>query len=240
MRQVLPKSPEYHKLLSYKGRNPWRVVPDDPKGRVYLRRIMYESRERLTIQRLSRLDSQGQKMASRLEQYSFGLDFLEKRDQREKKSFSSRSRSDYLRTNGKGGSFKRLSGLNPGDTYLYPRTIGSGAPLTASGSLFLRGDVNQDGQVNFLDSNDLLRFFYDKEYEPPCLESADVNNDGLVQLDDALQLINYVTHGLSPPALPFPACGRDPDEPGSGKDIGCLSHEAYPKTTEDEDKQEGP
>ena len=94
--------------------------------------------------------------------------------------------------------------------------------------------------MNILDSNDLLRFFYDKEYEPPCLESADVNNDGLVQLDDALQLISYVTHGLSPPALPFPACGRDPDEPGSGKDIGCLSHEAYPKTTEDEDKQEGP
>ena len=31
---------------------------------------MYESRERLTIQRLSRLDSQGQKMESRLEQYS--------------------------------------------------------------------------------------------------------------------------------------------------------------------------
>ena len=75
MRQVLPKSPEYHKLLSYKGRNPWRGVPDDPKGRVYLRRIMYESHERLTIQRLSRLDSQGQKMESRLEQYSFGLDF---------------------------------------------------------------------------------------------------------------------------------------------------------------------
>ncbi|MCH2582529.1 MAG: hypothetical protein MK133_15175, partial [Planctomycetes bacterium] len=80
-------------------------------------------------------------MESRLEQYSFGLDFLEKRDQREKKSFSSRSRSDYLRTNGKGGSFKRLSGLNPGDPYLYTRTIGSGAPLTASGSLFLRGDI---------------------------------------------------------------------------------------------------
>ena len=112
---------------------------------------MYESRERLTIQRLSRLDSQGQKMESRLEQYSFGLDFLEKRDQREKKSFSSRSRSDYLRTNGKGGSFKRLSGLNPGDTYLYPRTIGSGSPLTASGSLFLRGDINQDGNQNILD-----------------------------------------------------------------------------------------
>ena len=112
--------------------------------------------------------------------------------------------------------------------------------LPSTTPFFLRGDVNQDGEVNILDSNDLLRFFYDKEYEPPCLESADVNNDGLVQLDDALQLISYVTHGLSPPALPFPACGRDPDEPGSGKDIGCLSHEAYPKATEEEDKEETP
>ena len=112
--------------------------------------------------------------------------------------------------------------------------------LPSTTPFFLRGDVNQDGEVNILDSNDLLRFFYDKEYEPPCLESADVNNDGLVQLDDALQLISYVTHGLSPPELPFPACGRDPDEPGSGKDIGCLSHEAYPKATEEEDKEETP
>ena len=197
---------------------------------------MYQSFERLSIQRLPQKDLQGRQLKPRAEYFS-SLDLIKLREEREKRRLSTRGRGGYPGTKNQQSSLKRSSDSKSNLPSLALEIFES---LSATSPSFLRGDVNQDGEVNILDSNDLLRFFYDKEYEPPCLESADVNNDGLVQLDDALQLISYVTHGLSPPALPFPACGRDPDEPGSEKDIGCLSHEAYPKETEDEDKQEGP
>ena len=197
---------------------------------------MYQSFERLTIQRLPQKDFQGRQLKPRVEHFS-SLDLIRLREEREKRRFSTRGRGGYPGTKDQQSSLKRSSDSR---SDLRSLSLEIFEALSATSPFFLRGDVNQDGQVNILDSNDLLRFFYDKEYEPPCLESADVNNDGLVQFDDALQLISYVTHGLSPPALPFPACGRDPDEPGSGQDIGCLSHEAYPKETEDEDQKETP
>ena len=96
-------------------------------------------------------------------------------------------------------------------------------------SSFLRGDVNQDGQVSIQDASTLLQFIYNKDHEPACLKSADVNNDGMVRLEDALQLIIYSTQGLSPPAMPFPAPGRvplDPGKAGHGSTLGCLSYES--------------
>ena len=197
---------------------------------------MYQSFERLSIQRLPQKDFQGRQLKPRAEYFS-SLDLIKLREEREKRRFSTRGRGGYPGTKNQQSSLKRSS---DSESNLPSLALEIFESLSATSPSFLRGDVNQDGEVNILDSNDLLRFFYDKEYEPPCLESADVNNDGLVQLDDALQLISYVTHGLSPPASPFPACGRDPDEPGSGRDIGCLSHEAYPKETEAEDQKETP
>ena len=197
---------------------------------------MYQSFERLSIQRLPQKDLQGRQLKPRAEYFS-SLDLIKLREEREKRRFSTRGRGGYPGTKNQESSLKRSSDSKSNLPSLALEIFES---LSATSPSFLRGDVNQDGQVNILDSNDLLRFFYDKEYEPPCLESADVNNDGLVQLADALQLISYVTHGLSPPASPFPVCGRDPDEFGSEKDIGCLSHEAYPKETEDEDQKEIP
>jgi len=197
---------------------------------------MYQSFERLSIQRLPQKDLQGRQLKPRAEYFS-SLDLIKLREEREKRRFSTRGRGGYPGTKNQESSLKRSSDSKSNLPSLALEIFES---LSATSPSFLRGDVNQDGQVNILDSNDLLRFFYDKEYEPPCLESADVNNDGLVQLADALQLISYVTHGLSPPASPFPICGRDPDELGSEEDIGCLSHEAYPKETEDEDQKEIP
>ena len=95
-------------------------------------------------------------------------------------------------------------------------------------SSFLRGDVNQDGQVSIQDASTLLQFIYNKDHEPACLKSADVNNDGQVRLEDALQLLIYSTQGLSPPEMPFPAAGWDPADPGSptgGRGLGCASYE---------------
>ena len=108
-----------------------------------------------------------------------------------------------------------------------PSRVISSGPTTVSS--FLRGDVNQDGQVSIQDASTLLQFIYNKDHEPACLESADVNNDGLVRIEDALQIIIYSTQGLSPPEMPFPAPGRAPVDLGKaddGRTLGCFSYES--------------
>ena len=115
---------------------------------------------------------------------------------------------------------------------------GGAAAQDPAPASFVRGDVNQDGQVSIQDVDALLQHIYNKDHEPACLESADVNNDGEVRLGDALQLITYVTHGLFSPAAPFPACGRDPDGEGSWGDIGCVSYELCPEEGETEALEE--
>jgi hypothetical protein len=121
------------------------------------------------------------------------------------------------------------SGFCPAVGKNEPESSGSSQAGPGTVSSFLRGDVNQDGQVSIQDASTLLQFIYNKDHEPACLRSADVNNDGLVRLEDALQLIIYSTQGLSPPAMPFPAPGRvpvDPGKAGDGSALGCLSYEA--------------
>ena len=104
-------------------------------------------------------------------------------------------------------------------------------------SRFLRGDVDQDGQVSIRDAEVLLKWIYAIGFEPSCLESADVNNDGEIRPGDALQIINYTTHGLTPPAGPFPVCDEDPDKVGDAKNLGCDSYDACPEEVEEEEKE---
>ena len=120
---------------------------------------------------------------------------------------------------------------------LKPASIGAVKPRATWPSRFLRGDVDQDGQVSIRDAEVLLKWIYAIGPEPPCLESADVNNDGEVRPGDALQIINYTTHGLTPPAGPFPVCDEDPDKFGDGKGLGCDSYDACSEEVEEEEKE---
>ncbi len=78
----------------------------------------------------------------------------------------------------------------------------------------LRGDANNDGQVNFTDDVYIQNFLYSGGDMPPCLEAADVNDDGSIDLSDSVYLNSYLFLGGSAPPAPFPYCGQDPD-PGS-------------------------
>ncbi len=98
---------------------------------------------------------------------------------------------------------------------------GSGAGFIMDTS-FVRGDVNQDGQVGSHDAVVILKWLVGGGPKPSCAESADVNNDGRVEINDAIQLLNYANQGMVPPAKPFPACGVDPDKGGN---LGCQSYD---------------
>ncbi len=58
-------------------------------------------------------------------------------------------------------------------------------------------------------------------------EQRDSNNDGQIDISDALHLLFYLFGGPPPPppGPPSSSCGADPDAPGSGRDLGCG---AYP------------
>jgi len=42
-----------------------------------------------------------------------------------------------------------------------------------------------------------------------CIDSADGNDDGLVDLADSIALRRYLFSGTTPPPAPFPDCGLD-------------------------------
>ena len=153
--------------------------------------------------------------------------------EKEKEHVSWRVGRSYRKKQNKRSYPRRPGELDAGESR-FPRRGPVGMVLSrdVSASRFLRGDVNQDAQVSIQDADALLQHIYNKDNELACLESADVNNDGEVRLGDVLQLISYATYGLSPPAAPFPACGRDPDEKGSWSDIGCVSYETCPAEEE--------
>ena len=65
--------------------------------------------------------------------------------------------------------------------------------------------------------------------QPGCLEAADSNNDGAVNLADVTFLVGYLFGRGPAPAAPGPPgapCGADPDEPGSRGDLGCEVYHA--------------
>jgi hypothetical protein len=75
---------------------------------------------------------------------------------------------------------------------------------------FRRGDVNNDGGApNISDPIYIL----DKEFKGgpdyPCEDAADLNDDGDVDLTDAIHLFTYLFLSGPPPAEPFPECGKD-------------------------------
>jgi hypothetical protein len=91
---------------------------------------------------------------------------------------------------------------------------------TTGGSLraadFIRGDVNGDGMVNLADLHALTRAMYIDEvtqwwavHPLPCLNAADVNDDGEIMIQDVWMLTDRVHLGSLPPP-PFPAIGPDP------------------------------
>ncbi|MCI0634420.1 MAG: hypothetical protein L0206_10980, partial [Actinobacteria bacterium] len=89
-----------------------------------------------------------------------------------------------------------------------------GAPI-----VFPRGDVNGDGRVDAIfDTDHLMGFLFVGTREPPCFDAADVDNNGLLNITDAVRLLGWGLLGGDPPETPGPdTCGVDPE----GGDLGC-------------------
>ena len=95
------------------------------------------------------------------------------------------------------------------------------ATITVECAQFIRGDADGDGLVGMADGRLIIRVVFGIGTSTiECEDAGDVNDDGALTVDDALQLFA----GLVDPPPPFPACGNDPISPVDS--LTCLSYDA--------------
>lgn len=89
---------------------------------------------------------------------------------------------------------------------------------------FLRGDCNNDVQVDIADGIYLLNFLFQSGPVPFCDDACDFNDDGSLDSTDAIQTFNYVL-GLPVGMEPPPPAAPGPFVPGidgtTGDGLGC-------------------
>lgn len=95
--------------------------------------------------------------------------------------------------------------------------------FTCPGETFVRGDSNDDGQVDISDAITTLGYLFLGNTELPCEDAADVDDDATLQLTDAVRTLTFIFLSGPPPAAPFEACGEDPTV---GDALSCRSYTA--------------
>jgi hypothetical protein len=93
-----------------------------------------------------------------------------------------------------------------------------GGPITLTDSdlysvrcpVFVRGDSNDDGDVNIADPITVLQFLFSGQDVIRCKDAADVDDNGAVTMTDPINLLNYLFIGGPAPATPFEEPGPDP------------------------------
>ena len=83
--------------------------------------------------------------------------------------------------------------------------------IAPGGASFVRGDANQDTNIDLADALFVADYLFANGAVPPCLDAADVNDDGVHDISDPLYLIRHLfIVGSPPPPAPFPTAGPDP------------------------------
>jgi hypothetical protein len=99
------------------------------------------------------------------------------------------------------------SNLTPGENYRIRIMANDGANIAVDSSDatfsltlgYLRGDANEDGEVNLADAVYLVNYLFIGGPPPDPMEAGDANCDGEVDLADAVYIINYLFIGGPPP-----------------------------------------
>ncbi len=82
------------------------------------------------------------------------------------------------------------------------------------GIYFIRGDVNDDNNLNLADAVSLLGYLFNDKASPGCQDAADSNDDGDLNLADVIYILVYLFSDGDDFPAPFPECGVDgtPDD----------------------------
>ena len=74
---------------------------------------------------------------------------------------------------------------------------------------FARGDTNEDETFDLSDPVALLAFLFLGTVTLDCLDAADMDDSGELELTDAVFGLLHLFLGGSPPPSPFPECGTE-------------------------------
>jgi CD109 antigen len=85
---------------------------------------------------------------------------------------------------------------------------------THAPGVFVRGDSNEDGEVNLSDAVNTLNHLFLGGPRPPCMDAADSDDDGVVNITDPIYLLQFLFLGGVEPPPPFPEAGPDSTEDG--------------------------
>ena len=85
---------------------------------------------------------------------------------------------------------------------------------------FIRGDVNLDARVGIADAVQLVDALFGAG-RLDCPDAADADDDGSVNVTDALSILAFLFQGGAMPA-PWPGCGLDPT-----LDLSCYCQATY-------------
>ena len=95
------------------------------------------------------------------------------------------------------------------------------APLTIRvlPARFIRGNSNLDDAYDISDALHVLLALFEHSDGFPCADASDANDDGVLDISDAVFTLGCLFLGTGCPAPPHEACGLDP----SPDDLGCVA-----------------
>ncbi len=105
----------------------------------------------------------------------------------------------------------------PGNEGFVASSVLESGRITILGSDFLRGDANLDGIVNISDPIVVLTYLFQGGVRVECLDAADADDNGEVDITDAVFSLGAQFLGQRAIEPPYPNCGRDP----SPDFLGC-------------------
>jgi len=68
---------------------------------------------------------------------------------------------------------------------------------------FVRGDVDPNGEILQNDATTTSSWLFLGQPRPVCLDAADTDDSGSINLTDAVIILNFLNTGSSPPECPF-------------------------------------
>ncbi len=89
------------------------------------------------------------------------------------------------------------------------------------GPQFIRGDVDGVNGVNITDGVSLLNHLFTGTPHPPCLDAADANDAGVLNIATAVFIFNFLFSGGASPPPPGGECGPDP----TADPMGCENYD---------------
>jgi hypothetical protein len=88
---------------------------------------------------------------------------------------------------------------------------------------FIRGDADQDAEVDDADATLIMNYVLSGAPTPECMDAADADDNGVVNINDATFILHYLNGGPQIPE-PFPDCGPDPTD----DTLNCEKYENCP------------